>query len=403
MKKALTETKEKIVKKIEWFTEKGREINTKQVLVNLSTRSTLKFWLIWLTFVFLWYLFFETLGVLYTILTSLIIALSMEWIIWLFEKWVKIRSLAVIISYILLIIIIISWVILIVPFLISQITYLIEWISNIIWSLKIFITTNTWPEAVSQINWLPTFAQEYLLDHRWELNINWTEIQSALLSSLNTLLDTSVSYLSQLSSWVFSFIGSFFSVLWELLIIFTLSVFFSIEKDYIINLITKCFSKARRALAQKKVERIYTQLSAWLKARLLLSLILALIFWICLWILNLFWIEIPNIFTLSVITWLLDIIPYIWPCIAAIPILLLAFIHNWFWAMILVWFIFLVIQLLENYIIVPVLMGKQLWVNSVLILICALLWAVILGFWWVVLSVPLAVILGLFIDDKNNE
>ena len=403
MKKALTETKEKIVKKIEWFTEKGREINTKQVLVNLSTRSTLKFWLIWLTFVFLWYLFFETLGVLYTILTSLIIALSMEWIIWLFEKWVKIRSLAVIISYILLVIFIISWVILIVPFLISQITYLIEWISNIIWSLKIFITTNTWPEAVSQINWLPTFAQEYLLDHRWELNINWTEIQSALLSSLNTLLDTSVSYLSQLSSWVFSFIGSFFSVLWELLIIFTLSVFFSIEKDYIINLITKCFSKARRALAQKKVERIYTQLSAWLKARLLLSLILALIFWICLWILNLFWIEIPNIFTLSVITWLLDIIPYIWPCIAAIPILLLAFIHNWFWAMILVWFIFLVIQLLENYIIVPVLMGKQLWVNSVLILICALLWAVILGFWWVVLSVPLAVILGLFIDDKNNE
>ena len=401
MKKTLTETKEKIVKKTEWFTEK--ETNTKQILVNLTTRSTLKFWLIWLTFVFLWYLFFETLGVLYMILTSLIIALSMEWIIWLFEKWVKIRSLAVIISYILLIIFIISWVILIVPFLISQITYLIEWISNIIWSLKVFITTNTWPDAISQIGWLPSFAQDYLLEHRWELNINWTEVQSALLSSLNTLLDTSVSYLKQLSSWVFSFIGSFFSVLWELLIIFTLSVFFSIEKNYIINLITKCFSKTRRVLAQKKVERIYTQLSAWLKARLLLSLILALIFWICLWILNLFWVEIPNIFTLSVITWLLDIIPYIWPCIAAIPILLLAFIHNWFWAMILVWFIFLIIQLVENYIIVPVLMWKQLWVNSVLILVCALLGAIILWFWWVVLSVPLAVILGLFIDGNNNE
>lgn len=401
MKKTLTETKEKTVKKTEWFTEK--ETNTKQILVNLTTRSTLKFWLIWLTFVFLWYLFFETLGVLYMILTSLIIALSMEWIIWLFEKWVKIRSLAVIISYILLIIFIISWVILIVPFLISQITYLIEWISNIIWSLKVFITTNTWPDAISQIGWLPSFAQDYLLEHRWELNINWTEVQSALLSSLNTLLDTSVSYLKQLSSWVFSFIGSFFSVLWELLIIFTLSVFFSIEKSYIINLITKCFSKTKRALAQKKIERIYTQLSAWLKARLLLSLILALIFWICLWILNLFWVEIPNIFTLSVITWLLDIIPYIWPCIAAIPILLLAFIHNWFWAMILVWFIFLIIQLVENYIIVPVLMWKQLWVNSVLILVCALLGAIILWFWWVVLSVPLAVILGLFIDGNNNE
>ena len=71
--------------------------------------------------------------------------------------------------------------------------------------------------------------------------------------------------------------------------------------------------------------------------------------------------------------------------------------------MILVGFIFLIIQWIENYVIVPVLMWKQLGVNSILILVCALLGAVIMGFWWIVLSVPLAVILGLFIDDKNNE
>jgi predicted PurR-regulated permease PerM len=48
-------------------------------------------------------------------------------------------------------------------------------------------------------------------------------------------------------------------------------------------------------------------------------------------------------------------------------------------------------------------MEKQLGVNSVLILVCALLGAVILGFWWIVLSVPLAVILGLFIDDSKEK
>ena len=102
-----------------------------------------------------------------------------------------------------------------------------------------FITTNTWPDAISQIGWLPSFAQDYLLEHRhsWGIylpeniliklrdkidrndewlisNFNWlvhqvnynknfpkkVEVQSALLSSLNTLLDTSVSYLKQLSS-----------------------------------------------------------------------------------------------------------------------------------------------------------------------------------------------------------
>ena len=401
MKKTVSETKVEETNKIGEVSVKDKDV--KQILINLSTRSTLKFWLIGLVFVFLWYLFFETLSVLYMILTALIISVSMEWVVWLMEKWVKKRWLAILLSYILLIIFVISWVVLIVPFLISQITYLIEWISNIIWNIKVFIISNEWPEAISQIAWLPSFAQEYLMEHWWELNINWTEIQSALLSSLNTLLDTSVGYLTSFSSWVFSFVGRFFSVLGELIIIFTLAVFFSIEKNYIIKLITKWFSKARRALAQKKIERIYTQLSAWLKARLLLSLILATIFGICLWILNLCWIKIPSVFTLSVITWLLDIIPYVWPCIAAIPIVLLAFIHNWFWAMMLVWFIFLVIQWIENYVIVPILMWKQLWVNSVLILVCALLGAVIMWFWGIILSVPLAVILGLFIDDKNNE
>jgi predicted PurR-regulated permease PerM len=42
--------------------------------------------------------------------------------------------------------------------------------------------------------------------------------------------------------------------------------------------------------------------------------------------------------------------------------------------MIIVGCVFLIIQWIENYVIVPVLMWKQLWVNSILILICALLW-----------------------------
>jgi predicted PurR-regulated permease PerM len=133
---------------------------------------------------------------------------------------------------------------------------------------------------------------------------------------------------------------------------------------------------------------------------LLLSLFLAVMIWICLWILNLCWIEIPSVFSLALITWLLDIIPYIWPLLAAIPIAMLAFVHNWFWAMILVWVLFVLIQWVQENVFTPIVMWKQLWVNSVLILVCALLWAVILWFWWVVLSVPLAVILGLFIDDR---
>ncbi len=68
--------------------------------------------------------------------------------------------------------------------------------------------------------------------------------------------------------------------------------------------------------------------------------------------------------------------------------------------MLIVGVIFLVIQWIQNNIITPILMEKQLGVNSLLILVAALLGAVIMGFWGIILSVPLAVIVGLFIDEE---
>lgn len=371
--------------------------------VNFSTRTIIKFRCIGLGFVFLGYLFFSTLNVLYMILTALIISVSMEGIVVAFEKKIKQREVAIWISYFLLILFLLSWIILIVPFIISQLTNLIERFSWAIVDLKVFITGNSWPEAINQISWLPSFLKEYLVAHWSELDIDTSWLQSTLLSGLNTLLDTSVLYLKHVSSWILTFIWSFFSVLWQLILTFTLAIFLSVEKTYVIDVFVKCFSQKRKPLVYEKINSMYDQLSIWLRARLLLSLFLAIMIWIVLRILNICWITIPSIFTLSVITGLLDIVPYVWPLFAAIPIAILAFVHNGFWAMILVWVLFILIQWIQENIISPVLMWKQLGVNSVLILISALLWAVILGFWWFVLSVPLAVVIGLFIDGKGTS
>lgn len=62
--------------------------------------------------------------------------------------------------------------------------------------------------------------------------------------------------------------------------------------------------------------------------------------------------------------------------------------------------VFFAVQWIQNNVITPLLMEKQLGVNSVLIMICALIGAVVMGFWGIILSVPLAVIIGLFIDEE---
>ena len=83
-----------------------------------------------------------------------------------------------------------------------------------------------------------------------------------------------------------------------------------------------------------------------------------------------------------------------------IPVVLLALIHHGRAGMLIAGVIFLAIQWVQNNIITPILMEKQLGTNSILIIVSALLGAVIMGFWGVILSVPLAVIIGLFLDEE---
>ena len=117
-----------------------------------------------------------------------------------------------------------SGVFFVVPFLVSQISLLVSWVSKV---------SNARPDAIYQLSFLPDLAKDYLVTH-WE-DFNWSnaDFQSSVLSVLNAILESSTSYLKQFSSSIFSVIGGFFGILANLAIVFTMAIFFSIEKDYL--------------------------------------------------------------------------------------------------------------------------------------------------------------------------
>ncbi|MDO4714274.1 MAG: AI-2E family transporter [bacterium] len=374
---------------------------TPGVSKSFSTASMVRFWLIGALFVCLGYWFYQSLNIVYLIISSLIISISTEGMILAFEKRVKSRGLAIGLSYLLLLLFVFSGVFFVIPFLISQVSLLISWFSKVIISISQFVVNNPRPAAIHQISWLPEMIKEYLINNRQNFNRSNTEFQSAILSGLNSLLESSTTYLKQFSASIFSVIGGFFGMMANLAIVFTMAIFFSIEKDYLINLIVKSTSKAKRSLALTKVKSMYHKLSLWLKARVLLSLFVTVAMYLAFWVMKLFGLEIPNMFSLSLITGLLDIVPYVGPVFSIIPVLVLALIHNGFWGMLIAGAVFFLVQWLQNNVITPLLMEKQLGVNSVLILVSAMLGATVMGFWGIVLSVPLAVIVGLFIDEDD--
>ncbi len=136
-----------------------------QDMLQLTTKSIVKFWLFGLVFVFLGYLLFSTLEMIYAILTAVIIAISMEGIILSLEKKLKSRGRAIGIGYLLLMVFLLSGLVFVIPFLISQVSLLITWISSVVVKLKDFVLYSTRPEVINQLSWLPDFLKSYILEH----------------------------------------------------------------------------------------------------------------------------------------------------------------------------------------------------------------------------------------------
>lgn len=274
------------------------------------------------------YRFYQSLNIVYLIISSLIISISTEGMILAFEKRVKSRGLAIGLSYLLLLLFVFSGVFFVIPFLISQVSLMIAWLSKIVVTISHFVVNNPRPAAIHQISWLPEIIKEYLVNNRQNFNRSNAEFQSTVLSGLNSLLDSSTTYLKQFSASIFSVIGGFFGMMANLAIVFTMAIFFSIEKEYLINLVVKSTSKAKRALADRKIKSIYHKLSLRLKARVILSLFVTVAMYGAFWVMKLFGLGIPNMFSLSLITGLLDIVPYVGPVFSIIPVVVLALIHH---------------------------------------------------------------------------
>lgn len=296
--------------------------------LNLSLKTILRFRLIGAIVVMLGYRFYQTLELIYLIFSALIIAFSIEGIILSLQKRLKSRALSIGLSYFGLFVFVFSGVLFVIPFLISQISYIISWTSSLIISVQNFILTNSWPAGIQNISWLPDFAKAFLLEHRNDLPRNSNSFQSTIISGLNSLLNASTASLKHFSLSIVAAIGSFFSVLTNIAIVFTTAVFFSLEKDYLIKFFLKFTNPKNRAQNLQKITNIYQKLSLWLKARIYLSLFVTVSMYAAFWILSFCGLDLPNIFSLSLITGLLDIIPYVGPIFSVIPVVILALIHH---------------------------------------------------------------------------
>ena len=356
-----------------------------------TTKQILKFRLIWLAIVVLWYMMYISLSYIYMVIAWFIISLALEWCVVFRQRLTKSRWLWILITYLIAAIFILSWFIILVPFFFNRWNELLQSLMTRLLGIESSINQLWIAGFIDQINRLPWFMKDQVIERLQ--NSNTDNLMLIIRDNIWSIMSTSSGYLKTIAWQALSIFWNIFVRIADLAIVITLCVFFSIahyDIKYILKYIFRHMSSS-----WSRIDAAYSGITKWLKNQLVLCLLIWLASYAWLRILELFWISIPQKATLAVLAWLFEIIPYLWPFLWAIPAAVSALIFAGRWWVLAVVILYTIIQQSEEKFFVPVFMWKTLWVSPLIVFICILLCWTIMWFFWVLLAVPMAVIVSL--------
>ena len=356
-----------------------------------TTRLILKFWLIWLAIVTLWYMMYISLSYIYMVIAAFIISLALEWCIIFWQRITKSRWFWILITYLLTTFFVLSGFIILIPFFFNRWTELLQ--SLMWWLLK--LQSALWqlwvPWYIEEAGWIPEFLKEELI--QWIQNSNSDSVLTVVTDNIGSIMSTSSDYVKTIAWQALIFFWNIFSIIVDFAIVLTLCIFFSIAHYDIKYALKYIFRHYTNILP--RIDAAYSGITTWLKSQLFLCVFIWIMSYLWLRILEIFGISIPQKWTLAILAGLFEIVPYIWPFLWWLPAAISALIFSWWWGFLAVWILYTIIQQSEEKILVPVLMWKTLWISPLVVFICMILCGTIMWFLWVLLAVPMAVIVSL--------
>ncbi len=149
------------------------------------------------------------------------------------------------------------------------------------------------------------------------------------------------------------------------------------------------------------IQGLDRQLGDYLRSRLIQTIIISIIAAIGYWILGL-----RFALLIGIIAGLANLIPYIGPFIGAIPAIIVVFLESRFglgWSLLAVIMLTLVIQIIDNAVITPLIIGKSVELGPVTTIVVVLLGEQLLGLIGLLMAVPIAAMCKLIIEEVWTE
>jgi len=188
---------------------------------------------------------------------------------------------------------------------------------------------------------------------------------------------------------VWGFVGGVFG----LLTILILAFYFLVDSASLVRTFVRLFPRSERGRVEDACVRVSTKVSAWLGGQLLLAAIIGTTAALGLWLLG-----VPYFYVLALIAGVGEMIPVIGPLLAAVPAVAVALSVSPATALFVTIF-FLIQQQVENHVLVPKVMERQVGVSAVGVIVALLLGGSLLGVIGAILAVPTAAILQVLFEE----
>lgn len=192
---------------------------------------------------------------------------------------------------------------------------------------------------------------------------------------------------------VFGFVGGLFGLITILLLTFYLLV----ESQSMFAAFVRLFPKRQRGRVAEVSEVVATKVSAWLGGQILLSLVIGLTSW-----LGLFLLGVPYYYVLALLSAIGELIPMVGPIVAAVPAVLVAFSVSPGLALAVAIF-FVIQQQVENAVLVPRIMGRQVGMSAVSVIVALGMGSSLLGLVGAILAIPTAAILQTLFQELQTH
>ncbi|MEK9132420.1 MAG: AI-2E family transporter [Patescibacteria group bacterium] len=363
-----------------------KEEKVQKIEVKISAGTMVKFVAITILFLVLAVFIYKISDILVIFFVSLLFAAALDPMVDALERRRIPRALGVIIIYIVALFVIGFFVSSLVPVVATELAKLAgniqEYIANIV-NGKIE---------------LPQFLEGF----RPNIKKFFEGLDVSQIGNYKDSLMSFANKLSDIAGNVFNGIMVVFNGFFNTIIVLVITFMMTVDEKGIDKFITSLFPSKYADYIQQKSSMIKEKMGYWLRGQVVLCFVIGLLTYFGLILISFFTHKMDYAATIALVAGFTEVIPYAGPFIAwliAMPIVANQSPMLILWVTILMY----VVQVLENNFIVPVVMNKAVGISPIFIMFAMFVGFSMLGVLGIVLSVPVATAVAIFVKDYADR